>query len=142
MLVVHWHHHLSVETTLYYLGAVLNAGIGYQGMHLPYWRGQLEEAESGVRRLIRGYEVIPTEVPWCVPLRRPKQVRFCTGVSANLVWVICPIYLFFSTTKFDYSVFGPSYPQKCMMFLQKSAHNVCHFTHFSLKCTTFRGFSN
>ena len=76
------------------------------------------------------------------PLSRPKQVRFCTGVSANLVWVICPIYLFFSTTKFDNSVFRPNYPQKCMIFLQKSSHNVCHFTHFSLKCTTFWGLSN
>ena len=29
---------LSVQTTLYYLRAVLNAAIGYQGMHLPYWK--------------------------------------------------------------------------------------------------------
>ena len=56
--------------TLYYLRAVLNAAIGYQGMHLPYWRGQLEEVEKEVRRLIRGYEGIPTEVPRCV-LRSP-----------------------------------------------------------------------
>ena len=75
-------------------------------------------------------------------LRRPKQVRFCTVVPANLVWVICPIYLLFSTTKFDDSVFWPNYPQKCMIFLPKSAHNVCHFTHFPLKCTTFWGFSD
>ena len=61
---------LSVHTTLYYLRAVLNAAIGQQGMHLPYWRGQLEEVESEVRRLIRGYEGIPTEVPGCV-LRSP-----------------------------------------------------------------------
>ena len=39
-------------------------------MHLPYWREQLEEGEGEVRRLIRGYEGIPTEVPWCV-LRSP-----------------------------------------------------------------------
>ena len=35
-------------------------------MHLSYWRGELEEVESAVRRLIRGYEGIPTEVPRCV----------------------------------------------------------------------------
>ena len=45
----------SVQTTLYYLRAVLNAAIGYQGMHLLYWREQLEEVEGEVRRLIRGY---------------------------------------------------------------------------------------
>ena len=66
MLVVPRHHPPSVQTTLYYLRVVLNAAIGYQGMHLPYWRGQLEEVEGEVRRLIRGYEGIPTEVPWCV----------------------------------------------------------------------------
>ena len=70
MLVVLWHHLLSVQTTLYYLRAVLNAAIGYEGTHVPYWRGQLEEVEGEVRRLIRGYEGIPTEVPWCV-LRSP-----------------------------------------------------------------------
>ena len=70
MLVVLWNHLPSVQTTLYYLRAVLNAAIGYQGMHLPYWRGQLEEVEGEVRSLIRGYEGIPTEVPWCV-LRSP-----------------------------------------------------------------------
>ena len=42
------------QKTLYYLRAVLNAAIGYQGMHLPYWRGQVEEVEGDVRRLIRG----------------------------------------------------------------------------------------
>ena len=71
MLVVLRHHPPSVQTTLYYLRAVLNAAVGYQGMHLPYWREQLEEVEGEVRRLIRGYEGIPTEVPWCV-LRSPK----------------------------------------------------------------------
>ena len=35
-------------------------------MHLPYWRGQLEEVEGEVRRLIRGYEGVLTEVPWSV----------------------------------------------------------------------------
>ena len=55
MLVVLQHQPPSVQTTLYYLRAVLNAAIGYQGMHLPYWRGQLEEVEGEVRRLIRGY---------------------------------------------------------------------------------------
>ena len=39
-------------------------------MHLPYWRGQSEEVEGEVRRLIRGYEGIPTEVRWFV-LRLP-----------------------------------------------------------------------
>ena len=42
MLVVLRHHPPSVQTTLYYLRAVLNAAVGYQGMHLPYWREQLE----------------------------------------------------------------------------------------------------
>ena len=71
MLVVLRHHPPSVQTTLYYLRAVLNAAIGYQGMHLPYWRGQLEEVEGEARRLVKGYEGIPTEVPWCV-LRSPE----------------------------------------------------------------------
>ena len=70
MLVVLRHHPPSIQTTLYYLGAVLNAPIGYQGMHLPYWRGQLKEVEREVRRHIRGYEAIPTEVPRRV-LRSP-----------------------------------------------------------------------
>ena len=70
MLVVLRHHPPSVQTTLFYLRAVLNAAVGYQGMHLPYWREQLEEVEGEVQRLIRGYEGIPTEVPWCV-LRVP-----------------------------------------------------------------------
>ena len=56
MLVVLRHHPPSVQTTLYYLRAVLNAAVGYQGMHLPYWREQLEEVEGEVRRLIRGDE--------------------------------------------------------------------------------------
>ena len=70
MLVVLRHHPRSVQTTLYYLRAVLNAAVGYQGMHLPYWREQMEEVEGEVRRLIRGYGGIPTEVTWCV-LRSP-----------------------------------------------------------------------
>ena len=70
MLVVLRNHPPSVQTTLYYLRAVLNAAIGYQGMHLPYWRGEPEDVEGEVRRVIRGYEGIPTEVPWCV-LRSP-----------------------------------------------------------------------
>ena len=70
MLVVLQNHPPLVQTTLWDLRAVLNAAIGYQGMHLPYWRGQLEEVEGEVRRLIRGYEGIRTEVPWCV-LRSP-----------------------------------------------------------------------
>ena len=70
MLVVLGHHPPSVQTTLYYLRAVLNAAIGYQGMHLPYWREQLEEVEGEVRRLIRGYEGLTTGVPCCV-MRSP-----------------------------------------------------------------------
>ena len=66
MLVVLRHHPSSLQTTLYHLWGVLNAAIGYKGMHLPYWRRQLEEVEGEVRRLIRGYEKIPTEVPRCV----------------------------------------------------------------------------
>ena len=62
MLVVLRHHPPSVQMTLYYLRAVLNAVIGYQGMHLPYWNTVLEEVEGEVRRLIRGDEGIPTEV--------------------------------------------------------------------------------
>ena len=70
MLVVLQHHRPSVQMTLYYLRAVLNAEIGYQGMHLPYWREQLEEVEGEVRSLIRGYQGIASEVPWCV-MRSP-----------------------------------------------------------------------
>ena len=70
MMVVLRNHFPLVQTTLYYLRPVLNAAIRYQGMHLPYWRGQLEDVEGEVRRLVRGYEGIPTEVPWCV-LRSP-----------------------------------------------------------------------
>ena len=66
MLLVLRHHPPSVQTTLYYLRAVLNAAVGYQGMHLSYWREQLGGVEGEVRRLIRGYVGIPTEVPWCV----------------------------------------------------------------------------
>ena len=36
MLVVLQNHPSSVQTTLYYLRAVLNGAIEYQGMHLPY----------------------------------------------------------------------------------------------------------
>ena len=60
----------SVPKTLYFLRAVLDAAIGYQGMHHPYWRAQLEEVEGEVRRLIRGYEGTFTEIPWCI-LRSP-----------------------------------------------------------------------
>ena len=35
-------------------------------MDLPYWRRQLEEVDGKARRLIRAYERIPTEVPWCM----------------------------------------------------------------------------
>ena len=42
-------------------------------MHLPYWREQLEEVEGEVRRLIRGYEGILTEVLSCV-MRSPMEV--------------------------------------------------------------------
>ena len=70
MLVVLRHQPPSMQTTLYYLRAVLNAAVGYKGMHLLYWREQLEEVEGEVRKLIRGYEGIHTEVRWCV-LRSP-----------------------------------------------------------------------
>ena len=66
MLLVLWYHPASVQTTLYYLRAVLNAEIGYQGMHVLYWRGHLEEVKNDVRRLIRGYEGVRMEVPRCV----------------------------------------------------------------------------
>ena len=62
MLVVIEHHSLSVQTPLHYVPAVLDAALRYQGMHLPYWRGQLEEVEREVRMLTRGYEGITTEV--------------------------------------------------------------------------------
>ena len=70
MLVVLRNHPPSVQTTLYYLRALLNAGIEYEEMHLLHWRGQLEEVEGEVGGLIRGYEGIPPEVPWWV-LRTP-----------------------------------------------------------------------
>ena len=60
-------------------------------------------------------------------LRRLKEVRFCNGVSANLVGVICPIYLLFSTTKFDYSVFWPNCPQKCVISLQNKLSQFLPF---------------
>ena len=63
ILLVLRQHPPSVHTTLYYLRAVLNAAIEYQGMHVPYGRRQLEEVERKVRRLIRRYQGIPTEVP-------------------------------------------------------------------------------
>ena len=43
-----------------------------------------------------------------VCLRRPRQVHVCTGTSANLVQVICLIYLLFLTRKFDDAVFWPN----------------------------------
>ena len=39
MMVVLRNHPPSVQTTLYYLRAVLNAAIGYQGILLPHWGG-------------------------------------------------------------------------------------------------------
>ena len=102
----------------------------------------LPEAHSRLRlHLLHGHADLVPVLPR-TPLRRPKQVRFCTGLSANLVVVICPIYLLSSTTKFDFSVFWPNYPQKCVIFLQNRSHNFCHFTHFSPKCTTIWGFLN
>ena len=91
MLVVLEHHPPLVQTTLYYLRAVLNATIGYHGMHLPYWRGQLEEVEGEVQRLIRGHEGILTEVPWCV-LRWP---------TAYCKVFVQPIFSFFSVQNPD-----------------------------------------
>ena len=38
MLVILLHHAPFVQTTLYYLNALFNAAIGYQGMQLPYRR--------------------------------------------------------------------------------------------------------
>ena len=67
MLMVIWNRPPLVQTTL---RAVLNAAIGYQGMHILHWRGQLEEVEGEERRLIREYEGIPKELPCCV-LRSP-----------------------------------------------------------------------
>ena len=76
MLMVLLNHPPSVQTTLYYLRAVLNAAIGYQGMHLPYWRGQLEEVEGDMWRLIRDMR----GEPWryrgvCCGRRRPTMGR-------------------------------------------------------------------
>ena len=45
---------------------MLDAVIGYQGIHLPYCTGQPEEVEREVQGLIRGYEGIPMEVQRCV----------------------------------------------------------------------------
>ena len=80
MVVVLRHQPLLVQTPLYYLRAVLNAAIGYQEMHLLYWRGQLEEVESEMRRLIRGYEGMHMEEPQCV-LRSPTA--YYGGGGAN-----------------------------------------------------------
>ena len=60
-------------------------------------------------------------------VRRPKLIRFCTRVSANLVGVICPTYLLFSTTKFEYPVFWPNYPQKWVIFHQKKLSQFLPF---------------
>ena len=66
MLVVLRHHPLLIQTTLYYLRAVLNVAIGYQGMHLAFWRKPLGEVEKEVKSLIKQYEGVPMEVPRCV----------------------------------------------------------------------------
>ena len=62
----------SLQATIYYLRAVLNAAEGYQAMHLPRWQRQLGTIEAEVRRLIRGYEGVPREVPSTV-LRAPQE---------------------------------------------------------------------
>ena len=46
MLVVLKHHLLSLQMTLYYLRAEPNAAMGYEGMHILLWRGQLEGVEK------------------------------------------------------------------------------------------------
>ena len=52
-------------------------------------------------------------------LRRPKQVHFCTGLSANFDQVICLIYVPFAERKLKQSPFCSNYPQKCMFSAQK-----------------------
>ena len=49
-------------------------------MHLLYWRGQLEEVDGEVRRLIRGYEGIPTGVVWC--MMRSPTAYYGEGIPA------------------------------------------------------------
>ena len=53
-------------------------------------------------------------------LRRPKQVPFCTGVSANFDYVICLMYLRFAERNLKQSALWSNYPQKCMFSAQKS----------------------
>ena len=45
--------------------------------------------------------------------------KFCTDKLSDL----CTFLL---TTKLDYSVLWPNYPQKCITFLRKGSHNFCH----------------
>ena len=57
-------------------------------------------------------------------LRWPNQVRFCTGVSANFVWVICPIYLLFSRRKISLLSFLPQLPTTMHDFPPKKLSQV------------------
>ena len=65
-------------------------------------------------------------------LRRPKQVHFCTGVSANFDYVICLIYLLFAEGKFKQSAFLSNYPQKCRFSAQKSICWIWQITYIFL----------
>ena len=49
-----------------YLRALLKSAITYQGIRLLSQRGHPKEVGGEVRRLIRGYEGIPTKVARCV----------------------------------------------------------------------------
>ena len=67
-----------------------------------------------------------------IPLRRPKQVHFCTGVSADLDLVTCLIYLLFGEGKFKQSAFWSNYPQKCIFLAQKSICWIRQITYILL----------
>ena len=65
-------------------------------------------------------------------LRRPKQVHFCTGVSANFDSVTCLIYLLFAEGKLKQSALWSNYPQKCMFLAQNSICWIWQITYISL----------
>ena len=99
MMVVLRNHYPSVQTTLVYLGAVLNAAIGYQGINLPCWRGQLQEVESEVQGLIRGYEGGPTHptayygegMPTAWEAYRAHSARALSKICHNQEVVVYPV---------------------------------------------------
>ena len=80
----------------------------------------------GTKETHRGVPMRP------VLLRRPKQVHFCTMVSANFDEVIFLIYLLFAQGKFKQSAFWSNYAQKCMFSAQKSTSWIWQITYILL----------